>query len=101
MPLLTTKDLAAAMLLHPRTVKRWWKRLDVPPDACQGNGCHRWTAAGAARLFKAWRDYWLRADTDPVIVAQKAAGTFNPDKFQLTLNFDAPQKISPKTAADK
>ena len=88
MPLLTTKDLAAEMLLHPRTVKRWWRRLDVPPDACNGNGCHRWTEAGAARLFKAWRAYWLRADTDPVSVAQKVAGTFNPDYLQLLFNFN-------------
>ena len=39
-PLLTTKDLAAAMLLHPRTVKKWWRKLRVPPRI-RGHGCHR------------------------------------------------------------
>lgn len=58
MALLTTKDLAREMGLHPRTVKRWWKRLKVKPDACAGNSCHRWTPAAYAKLLKRWQAYW-------------------------------------------
>lgn len=60
MSLLTTKDLAREMGLHPRTVKRWWRKLKVKPDACAGNGCHRWTPTGSAKLLKRWKAYWLK-----------------------------------------
>ena len=85
MPLLTTKDLAVEMRLDVRTVKRWWKRLGVPPDACRVNGCHRWTPAAARRLFDSWSGYWRRADTTPEIVSEKASGQYH-DPNQLLLN---------------
>lgn len=93
MALLTTKDLAVEMQLHVRTVKRWWKQLGHPPDACKRNGCHRWTPAGVANFLAAWRNHYRQRDTDPETVAQKAAGTFNPDKLQPLLQFDdSPKK---------
>lgn len=58
MPLLTTKDIAREMNFHPRTVKRWWKRLNVPP-LIRGNSCHRWTRRQVNTLLRRWRKYWL------------------------------------------
>lgn len=60
MPLLTTKDLARELNLHPRTVKRWWRRLGVRPDACCANGCHRWSPEAVARLRRKWLAYWAK-----------------------------------------
>src|SRR6185312_15864641 len=57
--MLTLKDLSAEMLLHPRTVKRWWKRLGVSPYIA-GHGSHRWTRAQADSLMRRWRAYWLK-----------------------------------------
>ena len=74
MSLLTTKDLARAMALHPRTVKRWWKRLKVKPDACAGNGCHRWTATAYARLLKRWQAYWAGRGLPAPEATRKFAG---------------------------
>lgn len=54
--LYTTKDLANVMLLHVRTVKRWWKKLNVPPFVSR-NGCHRWTYRQAITLLNRWRKY--------------------------------------------
>lgn len=58
-PLLTTKCLANILLLHPRTVKRWWKTLNVPPMICR-NGCHRWTWPQVRTLVSRWRRYQLK-----------------------------------------
>ena len=54
--LYTTKDIACAMLLHPRTVKRWWRRLNVPP-LVSVNGCHRWTFRQCVTLLNRWAKY--------------------------------------------
>lgn len=48
----TTKDIAQEMQVDPRTVKRWWKKYRVPPDACTANRCHRWTEAAKEKLLK-------------------------------------------------
>ena len=74
MSLLTTKDLAREMGLHPRTVKRWWKRLKVKPDACAGNSCHRWTPAAYAKLLKRWRAYWEKRGLPAPEATSKFAG---------------------------
>lgn len=70
----TTKDLARYMALHPRQVKRWWKRFKVKPDACQGNGCHRWTAKAVRRLLTKWRDHWAARGEQPAEATSKFAG---------------------------
>ena len=77
------------MLLHPRTVKRWWKLLAVPPDACAGNGCHRWTERAAKRLFQRWRKYWAGRGTLPQAVADKFGGvdSFLSEQRQLKFPF--------------
>ena len=74
MSLLTTKDLAREMGLHPRTVKRWWRKLKVKPDACAANSCHRWTPKAAARLLKRWRAYWEKRGQCAPVAASKFAG---------------------------
>ena len=74
MSLLTTKDLAREMGLHPRTVKRWWKRLKVRPDACAGNSCHRWTPAAYAKLLQRWRAYWAKRCLPAPEATRKFAG---------------------------
>lgn len=47
------KDLARIMGLHPRSVKRWWKRLKVPPTV-ERNCCHRWSAEDANKFLERW-----------------------------------------------
>ena len=56
---ITAKDLASAMGVSTKTVKRWWKRLGVPPTV-PGVATHRWSAADAQRLLKGWRDTWRK-----------------------------------------
>lgn len=53
----TTKDLARYMVLSPRRVKSWWKRLEVPPDLCAATGLHRWSWKQVKRLLTKWRNY--------------------------------------------
>ena len=74
MPLLTTKDIARELALHPRTVKRWWKRLKVRPDACAGNGCHRWTPPAYAKLRQRWLAYWAKRGQPAPLGTSKFAG---------------------------
>ncbi len=59
MKLLSTKDIAREMGLHTRTVKRWWKRLAVPPFIA-GNSCHRWTRPQFNTLLRRWRKHTER-----------------------------------------
>jgi hypothetical protein len=54
--LYTTKDLATVMLMHEKTVKRWWRKLNVPP-LIAGNRSHRWTQRQATRLIERWQKY--------------------------------------------
>lgn len=92
--LATTKDLAVELQLHPRTVKRWWKKLGVPPDACTGNGCHRWTPEAVASLKRKWREWWTMRGHSPEVQSQKFTGSLI-DKKQIEINFNgkAPYKI--------
>ena len=89
-PLLTTKDLAAAMLLHPRTVKKWWRKLRVSPRI-RGHGCHRWTHAQAALLLKRWHDYWIKRGVKAPAAAAVYSGAVKraADKQQLRLELFA------------
>lgn len=85
----TTKDLARELQLHPRTVKRWWKKLGVPPDECNGNGCHRWSPEAVALLKRKWREWWAMRGHSPEVQSQKFSGTFT-DPKQIPFNFDEP-----------
>lgn len=55
--LVTLKDLASEMQLHPRSVKRIYKELHVPPTI-PGHAAHRWTVEDAERLLRAWAAHW-------------------------------------------
>jgi hypothetical protein len=77
------KDIAARMDCHPRTAKRWWKKLRVPPDVI-GHGPHRWHTDSFNRLIRLWELYYQTHGTTPQLVRAKYAGQRN-DKFQLEL----------------
>jgi len=85
----TLKDLAREMDCHPRTAKRWWKKLGVPPDVT-GHGAHKWRVTTAARLLKLWADYYKSRGTTPQIVRAKYAGDLH-DARQIEF-FSAPSK---------
>ena len=51
------KDLALAMELDVRSVKRWARRLEVPPTV-PGHSCHRWSHSDAERFLARWKAYW-------------------------------------------
>jgi hypothetical protein len=93
MSLLTTKDLAREMSLHPRTVKRWWKVLKVKPDACAGNGCHRWTPAAYARLLRKWRGYWAKRAFTPEEATAKWSGAVKAEREKRQLQFKFPPVV--------
>ncbi len=81
----TTKDLASLMLLHPRTVKRWWHKLRVPPSVGVHRN-HRWTERKAKLLLKRWQDYWTTRGTSPEIIKDKFAGIYeDPQQLKLPL----------------
>jgi hypothetical protein len=88
------KDIAARMDgCHPRTAKRWWRKLDdecvaaglprVCPDV-QGHGPHRWEDATADRLIMLWRQYYAKRGTTPQMVKARYQGHL-PEKNQLSL----------------
>lgn len=77
------KDIARRMDCHPRTAKRWWKKLDrecaiaglpsVRPDV-PGHGPHRWKDETFNRLIHLWETYYLREGTTPSLRREKFAG---------------------------
>lgn len=102
--MLQLKDIAAAMDVHPRTAKRWWKKLDaecrrlrlprVKPDVI-GHGPHRWEPATAARLIKLWRLHYESRGTSPQIARAKYAGDLS-DARQLVLTSILDDKFTPR-----
>lgn len=54
-PFYCLKDLANLMVKHPRTVRRWCKRLSVPPLATSGG--NRWTRAMVEVLLLRYANY--------------------------------------------
>lgn len=84
----TTKDLARFMVLHTNSVKKWWKKLGVPPDACEGNALHRWSWRAVKRLLTRWRNHWKQhKGSAPDAGTEKFAGKVKAarDKRQLRL----------------
>lgn len=88
------KDIAARMDgCHPRTAKRWWRKLDgecaaaglprVKPDV-RGHGPHRWHDATADRLIALWAQYYETRGTTPQLTYLKYQGLLT-DNFQLEL----------------
>lgn len=68
------KDLANEMGLHPRQVKRWTKKLKVPPTV-PSQPAHKWSRADKDRLIRLWRQYWLdRQANVKRLVARKLKG---------------------------
>lgn len=82
----TTKDLARYMVLSPRRVKGWWKRLAVPPDACAATGLHRWSWRAVKRLLGKWRNY-RRAAGLPEDYASRVRGDFKRARERQQLRF--------------
>lgn len=80
------KDLALAMDVHPRTVKRWWRRLGVPPDV-RGHASHRWTPASAQKLLTRWQAYWLASGRDAAMQAKRYCGAEIKDLRQLSFSW--------------
>jgi hypothetical protein len=72
------------MDIHPRTVKRWWRRLRVPPDV-RGHCSHRWTPERAGLLLRRWQAYWLASGRDAGTQAKRYAGIYRGDPHQLSL----------------
>lgn len=52
-PYISIKDLAQIMGLSTKSVKRVYKRLNVPPTVDR-HACQRWTFRDASRLLRAW-----------------------------------------------
>jgi hypothetical protein len=75
------KDIAQAMDCCERTAKRWWKKLDVPPNIT-GHGPHRWKPRRFKLLLRLWEAYCTRYGTTPQIMIQKHAGRYT-DGAQL------------------
>jgi hypothetical protein len=71
--MLTLKQIAARMDCHPKTAKRWWKKLNVPPDVF-GHGPHKWHEDTADRLVKRYNDFYAKKGTTAQIVRLKYAG---------------------------
>jgi hypothetical protein len=108
--MLRLKDIAALMDdCHPRTAKRWWKKLNaecrrmgwplVGPDV-SGHGPHRWKPETAARLIKLWEDANKARGTTLAIIRAKAAGKFSDNDSQTFFNFHD-SKISRAAAKRK
>jgi hypothetical protein len=48
------KDLAQMFQLHPKSVRRLYTKLGVPPTI-EAHACHRWSPEDVARLIDAWK----------------------------------------------
>lgn len=48
------------MDFHPRTVERWWKRFNIPPDV-RGHGANLWYWHNAGKLIARWRRYCAKS----------------------------------------
>ena len=96
MPFYTVKDLAAELLLHPRTVKRWWRKLQCPPDACAANGLHRWSERGKARLLKQLAGWCAVRGYDLKKMGRKFTGRLPADPQQLQFNFHETNRATKK-----
>ena len=55
--MLGVKDLAQRLSVHPRTVKRWLKRLDMEPTIA-GHASHRFDPQTAEEFLRRLRQYW-------------------------------------------
>lgn len=87
LPVWTVKDFAREMGIAPRWVRRWWKKLGVPPDRCARNACHRWSPKAARKLMTKWRGSWAAKGWQAAEAVRAFAGQVKRDreKRQLTL----------------
>lgn len=51
----TSEQIAHYMAVSPKSFKRWWQRLGVPPDKCAPNGQHRWSTRQLLKFLRLWR----------------------------------------------
>jgi len=54
-PLLCLKEIATALKMDPRSVKRLYKRLGIEPTI-PAHACHRWSQEDFQRLLTAWKE---------------------------------------------
>jgi len=95
--MLHLKDIAARMGdVHPRTAKRWWRKLDreqsragkpsVCPDV-RGHGPHKWKPETAERLISLYQNYYAARGTSPQIVRAKYNGDLQDERqFEFTFS---------------
>jgi hypothetical protein len=81
---------------HPRTVKRWWRKLKCPPDKRHGGpgAMNLWTQLGAEHFVRSWRTWWAMRGHNPDIQTKKFSSKLpKVDTCQLELNFhDSPKQ---------
>ncbi len=98
--MLQLKDIAERFGgVHPRTAKRWWKKLDreqakagkprVRPDV-RGHGPHKWKPATADLLVTLYENYYAAKGTTPAIIRAKYTGDLT-DARQFQFTFTSPQ----------
>ena len=82
----TEKDLIPEMAgMHQRTVKRWWKKLRIPPEKSR---CpNTWTQAGAEKILRGWRDWYSQRGFSAELSGKKFSGALPmTDSNQLNLD---------------
>jgi hypothetical protein len=95
----TLKEIAAILDCHPRTAKKWWKKMNIPPDV-PGHGPHRWEDETAARFIQRYKDYFKSRGTTPQICRLKYAGDLT-DPHQILLFPITPKFHASKTQTAK
>lgn len=69
---------------HPRTAKRWWKKLGVPPTVT-GHGAHRWTPDDAQKLYARWALWRRHENSTPEFLRDEYKEVFSPFLFSQML----------------
>ena len=54
-PPVSVADVARILQLHPRSVKRIWKRIRVAPDVITAKGKLHWSRRQFRRFLRAWK----------------------------------------------
>ena len=74
--------------MHQRTVKRWWKKLRIPPD--KSRRPNTWTQASAEKILRGWRDWYSQRGFYAELSCKKFSGALpvsDPNQITLALKF--------------
>ena len=77
------KEIAAALDCAPKTLRKWWPRLGVPPDV-RGHGPLKWQDDRAELLMVRFKAHYTARGTSLALTRQKFVG-HSRDKKQLSL----------------